>query len=155
MMEQKIRRRELFWHLINIIIPLIFGAIIYLRSDGGTYFHDLMGWLHVEWVGSMWGEEIAWLRYWGCDFLWAYALFFSVFMICQTQIKAVLIASACAVAIECLQLIRVDWLRCGYFDILDIIVEILAICIGCAIAWFYKFVERKRRKYNEHRKQYE
>lgn len=85
------------------------------------------------------------MRNWGCDFLFAYALFFALYVTETDTVMAIKYSAACSIVLELLQLIQVDFLKCGTFDMLDIIVEIIAICIGAIFISSYNHVKNNER----------
>lgn len=90
---------------LNIILPLILGIIIYLINTPDIIRNHL------------------------CDFLWAYSLAFSLTYIELNNKETFIITLSTGVVFELLQMMH---LIKGTFDILDILVELLA-CIICYI----------------------
>ncbi|MBR5938248.1 MAG: hypothetical protein IKZ90_08320 [Clostridiales bacterium] len=91
------------------------------------------------------------IRFYACDFLWAYSLFFGIRLSLGDELRgvnsinALLVATIVAIVLELLQIIkRVP----GTFDVFDIVVELIAIVIAyiCLI-----FLER-RENYEEKQK---
>lgn len=90
---------------LNILLPLILGVIIYLINTPGIIRNHL------------------------CDFLWAYSLAFSLTYIELSNKETFIITLSTGAVFELLQ--KVHLIK-GTFDILDILVELLA-CIICYI----------------------
>lgn len=90
---------------LNITLPLILGVIIYLVNTPGIIRNHL------------------------CDFLWAYSLAFSLTYIELNNKETLIITLSSGVVFELLQMMH---LIKGTFDILDILVELLA-CIVCYV----------------------
>ena len=76
------------------------------------------------------------MRNWGCDFLYAYALFFALYAGTRRIPVSICYAAMCSIGLELLQLIQVDFLKCGTFDIWDILIEIIAICFAAIFVGF-------------------
>ena len=142
-----IRRRNAIY-LLNIIFPLIGGLIIYLTKVENTYISDFFAAFHIVKNHINYPPLI---RFYACDFLWAYSLFFGIRLSLgdelrgMNSINALLVATIVAIVLELLQIIkRVP----GTFDVFDIVVELIAIVIAyiCLI-----FIER-RENYEEKQK---
>lgn len=50
------------------------------------------------------------------------------------------------VRLELLQLIQIDFLKCGTFDVVDIVVEMIAICFGATFISCFNHIKRKERR---------
>ena len=134
---------------MNIIFPLLFGAVFYLFTSPDVIF--------VEAVGSFWGraqyiehisiEEgiLLMTRYYMLDVLWAYALVFALYFAIgnnAARVKmAFLIAICFSTFMEAIQLFQVIP---GIFDPLDILVEALAEVLAALI--IKKHYEEARNK---------
>ena len=135
------------FNILNIILPLFLGLYIYVLFRKETYIavliQELTGITFHPWFDlPSWIE--AFLRNYLSDFLWAYSLTFSVsFVLGHTANKAICFAiCACtAVLFELFQKLNVVQ---GTFDIMDIIVELIAIVLALQ---FRKIEEDK--KYEE------
>lgn len=148
--ELAAENREVIFCAVNLMLPLFIGAYIYVKVGQDSYFGS--------WIGSLFSiskvaaDHVIWifLRNWGGDFLWAYALFFGLYLSMRGSRKtiwpAMVLASICAVFIESLQLIQLDFLNCGTFDVLDIAIELSAICIGAANLYCICHINRKKEK---------
>ncbi len=73
------KRRELVFCAVNIALPLLAGAYIYIRIGRDSYFGNLICELFNISKISANSEIREFFRNWGGDFLWAYALFFAVY----------------------------------------------------------------------------
>ncbi|SEM38823.1 hypothetical protein SAMN04487770_13633 [Butyrivibrio sp. ob235] len=123
-------KRRIFF-VANIIVPLLLGAVIYCLTSPDVIF--------MEAVRSLWGMPVLseqgtvhrgiwkFIRYYLLDVLWAYALFFALyFSIGNNAAKlkmAFMIAVLFSTVMEAIQLFPIIP---GYFDLLDILVEVLA-----------------------------
>lgn len=87
------------------------------------------------------------MRNWGCDFLFAYALLFALYMNTKALYISISYSAVCSIGLELLQLIQVDFLKCGTFDIIDIIIEIVAICFGATFISCFNHIKRKERRW--------
>ena len=130
-----IKRKKLLFWIINMAVPLLLGLVIYLLWTADTYvsvtvralFRNAalpeIPLLEVNHLMS----KLA--RNYLCDICWAYSLVFCIVPfvgLSEKQIRiSVLLASLFAAAIELMQYFRFFG---GTFDVLDVIVEIIA-CI--------------------------
>ena len=139
-------RREGIFVICNILIPLVIGAYIYVCWDSDSYFGNwIRSFLVVPEVG-MDTDFMKFMRNWGCDFLWAYALFFSLYSSTKNVIASIRNSVTCSILVESLQLIQIDYVKCGTFDILDILIEVIAVCIGAAfLGWHHHINDKERR----------
>lgn len=94
---------------LNIILPLILGLLIYTVNKPGIIRNHL------------------------CDFLWAYSLAFSLTYIELNKTQTFIITLLTGIIFELFQKIH---LIKGTFDILDILVELLA----CVICYIYRSI---------------
>lgn len=134
--------------LCNILIPLFLGAYIYIYWDTDSYFGNMARiFLMVPETNISTGAAKI-MRNWGCDFLYAYALFYALYANTKREAASIRYAVVCAVGFESLQLIHVEGIKCGTFDVLDIVVEIAAICCGVIVLSIFNFIlqykERRR-----------
>lgn len=120
----------------NIAIPLTSGFLIYLFFYKNTYINTA--------VESFMGFSLPYFYFnnafhhfltcWACDFLWAYALTFSLFF-CLKSFKSPLpltfiVSALFSTVIESLQLFGII---SGTFDIWDILMELTAIAFAVII----------------------
>ena len=122
-------RSSRYWLIWNVALPLAIGALIYCLADSDVMFVQwlfpgIKSWLSSEITDN---TVIRVLRNYGCDFLWAYALIGSVIWILRDEYRwfaASLVSSfVFEVFIEFLQ--KKQIIR-GYFDICDILIELIA-----------------------------
>ena len=127
----------------NILIPLVIGAYIYIYWDSDSYFGNFArSILAVPNTGA--GSNIAQImRNWGCDLLYAYALLFALYASTGNISVSIRYAAICTIGLELLQLIQVDFLKCGTFDVWDILVEIIAICFAATLIGFCNHIKKK------------
>ena len=120
----------------NILIPLIVGTYIYIFWDSDSYFGNFVRSV-LSISNTAPDSNIARImRNWGCDFLYAYALLFALYASTRTISVSICYAAACSVGLELLQLIQVDFIKCGTFDIVDIVIEIIAIWFAATLISF-------------------
>lgn len=144
----KSQKKILFW-ISNITIPLLLGLWIYLRRTSDTYVSLAVRELFraaqlpeipLRPVNHMFSR---FARNFLCDMCWAYSLVFCIAPIAdptQTHInRSVWISSLFAVSLELMQCFPFVG---GTFDVLDLVVEVIA----CAAAGMMikKFVWRNK-----------
>lgn len=118
--------------LVNILIPLIIGAVLYRMFNPDTYIGVLLGKycgiyhgtrLHGIMVNQQAGMLI---RNYAADMVWAYAFAFSICFICdqdkRTQFIALIMCAVLEMLIEAGQYFHII---SGYFDYMDIAVEVM------------------------------
>lgn len=141
-------KREVIFCVLNILFALAIGALIYACLGPDTILGRWLCWLSIE--REINSELRAFLRNWGCDFLWAYALFFSLFIVNGSRTKSLLpsceVAGITAVAVEASQLVEINGVAWGTFDLLDILIELSAICVGAALLRCRRYYNRKRER---------
>ncbi len=120
-------------YILNIIAPLFCGLYIYLTKAESTYLSDfLFGFRSV--LPTVSYPYI--IRYYACDFLWTYSLFFCLRLTLGDALKGkhnwtvVLISSVTAIILETIQLFKIIP---GTFDFLDILTELLAVAVAFLI----------------------
>lgn len=129
--------------LINILLSLIIGGIIYYLDGNGTYIGNLLycvlGYHNINFtIPSI-------FRNWGCDFLWAYAFSFAMLMSLYSSEapykKTFLVVFFCTILLEGTQKFF-----CYYatFDWFDIVFQILASVIALLIYYFIDNYQRRR-----------
>ena len=142
--NQTFRRNGLF--AVNIVIPLIFGLLIYLTKAERTYLSDFLS-AYRSALPIIDYPEI--IRNYACDFLWAYSLFFCLRLSMGEKLKgkhnlmAVVVTSITAVGLETIQLIQTIP---GVYDPWDIAVELTAIVIANLIS---TIIERRFNNYEK------
>ena len=126
-------RKKYAFYLLNIGIPLVVGLGIYLFCYKTTYINTAFT--------NIFGFSLPYIYFdnaiyrfitcWACDMLWAYSLTFALYLCFRVFKKPLIITTATsslfAVIIELLQINNVIN---GTFDILDIIFELLAIFLA-------------------------
>ena len=144
-------KKDILFLICNVVIPLLIGAYIYIYISKDSYFGNFVR----HFISIPTNETKTLFRFlmknWGGDFLWAYALFFALcfsmypagFMIKKSSLYTI----ACSVFVELLQLIQVDFIKCGTFDVLDIIIELFAVLVGVIVFKSYMYLIRKDNKY--------
>ncbi len=124
--------------VLNIIIPIVAGAIIYyLFSPQVIFVKKIDGILGVDFHFTSIIKDcilFQFVRFYFLDMLWAYALVFALFFILDNNTaelkKIVLIAFLFSTTMEILQMTPY---ATGTFDVFDIIAEFLAEVIAVFI----------------------
>ena len=119
MKNKFLKRSNGVFFICNILIPLAIGAYVYIYWDSDSYFGN---------------------------FLFAYDLVFALYMSTKNISVSIRYAIMCSIGLELLQLIQVDFLKCGTFDVVDIVIEIIAICFGATILSCYNHIKNKNRR---------
>lgn len=142
--NQTSKRNGIF--AVNIVIPLVFGAFIYLTKAERTYISDILSAFRSVLPIINYPEII---RNYACDFLWAYALFFCLRLSLGDKLKGkhnlMVIAMASIVAVS-LESIQMNTAILGTFDLWDIVVELIAIATADLIE---TIIERRFKSYEE------
>ncbi len=136
--------KKAWFYTLNIALPLVFGLVIYVLLGKDTYIIGLIEKLvgiafqpHI--ILPSWIERL--LRNYGADFLWSYSLAFSVTCVLGHSVKTSIrffICSAFSVDMEFLQ--KLNLMR-GTFDIVDIILGLIA--IGIALQLIDRFIKNE------------
>ena len=119
------RKKELLFYLLNIVVPLLIGTYIYIRYSPNVIF---VGYLNnfVELKAKELNSATLFLRNYFCDFCWSYSLAFFISFIYYENLSlvySILIPTTIGSVIELLQLI--GFIN-GTYDLFDIFVELLA-----------------------------
>lgn len=131
---------------LHIIFPLIIGAIIYYVVSPDVIF--------VRKIDSLLGTNMhmistvpVFIRNYLLDMLWAYALLFAIYVVIDntTVVKAFVIGVIFSTGMELLQLTT---LVKGTFDVIDIVVEIIAEIAAVLIIKNYNLREEKYEEKN-------
>lgn len=142
------KSRDAVFLICNILFPLAMGAYIYVCWDTDSYFGNwVRSFLTIPQI-DMDTDIMRIMRNWGCDFLFAYAVFFALYASEKNTAVSMKYAAICSVGLEFLQLIQVDFLKCGTFDIVDMFIELMAICVGATFLSCYNHAKRKRGRAN-------
>lgn len=124
--------------VINIILPIILGAVIYYLTSPEVIFvkqidHFLGNGFHIVGLSTE-NQVLRFIRNYGLDMLWGYAFVFALFLVVGNNaadlMKSFLIAFLFSTAMEILQLTS---FAKGTFDVYDIVVEFLAEIIAVFI----------------------
>lgn len=103
--------------IIQIIIPLVIGALIYIFFGTGTYINEFVGLKEITLSGFT-----LFLRNYFADFLWCYAFCNTLFLIYNSNTKVIFCCGIASFGLgitwELLQLFGVV---SGTFDIIDCI----------------------------------
>ena len=140
------KRNSLF--ALNIILPLICGLFIYLTKVERTYLSDFLSDIR-SFLPVISYPYI--IRNFACDFLWSYSLFFCLRLTLGEKLKGehnltvILVTGVVAIILEAIQLIKTIP---GTFDLLDILVELIAIATAYLVT---TIIERRFKYYEEKR----
>lgn len=146
--------REVLFYMLHIAIPLLIGASVYIWASEDSYWGNWVSAILPITKIQVNSGVLTVLRNWGCDFLWAFSLFFAIALSIKNHPastrKSGLLALTVATATELLQLVHVPGLKCGTFDFFDIIAQLCAVCFGGVILHLYR---RNKGRENYERKQ--
>ena len=137
------KRNGLF--VVNIIIPLILGLLIYLTKPSSTYLSDFLSDFRSI-LSTIRYPEI--IDFYACDFLWTYSMFFCLRLTLGDALKGkhnltvITVTGVVAIILEILQLIKGVP---GTFDPMDIVAELIAV----AVAFLITIIIERRFKYYE------
>lgn len=143
---EKIERRLL---LMNMVLPLMAGAMVYILLSPDAYITRAF-WSAIGKENPLRDIQICdmpygiqFIRYHCCDFLWAMALYSTVILVMgKDRMRwSILITTIFIVGMEGLQLSDAV---SGTFDLMDIVVEVLAGWIT-----YFLFMQRRRLTYEE------
>ncbi len=114
----------------NIVLPLLFGLIVYLTIKNGTYINS-----YLETNGKESDSVfLTFMSNWGCDALWSYSLTFAIYITLYTLKKrlhtSVCVSVLLGIFMEILQCIRIIP---GTFDVFDIVSEVIAAVIAVTV----------------------
>ena len=117
--------------MINIIIPLFIGFIIYCTVNKSTYISEI---LNIPVSINITGVFGLFVKCWLCDMLWSYAFVFALSYALSAFRHPVLIAAIISLCIGIvLELLQLFGIITGTFDILDIIFELAAVLLSVGV----------------------
>lgn len=132
-----------FFLLINVFFPLFFALFIYTFLGSGTYINDFFD--NFYFVREL-RDKISFqnniialiLRYYICDFLWAYSFTFCVsfFLEFKKKLQFIIMLIFCSIFCLTWELAQLSGVVPGTFDFLDIVAEIFA--VSAATLLIYK-----------------
>jgi hypothetical protein len=131
-----VKKKLLF---LNCFLPMATGGLIYVFFKPTAYVSSVFNRIgFISRLSSITSQTDGWfisfLKYWFCDFLWAYALAFCLLLIFenakQKYVPPILISCLLSVTIEALQGFHII---SGTFDWWDLLAEFLAIAIAVII----------------------
>lgn len=132
--RKEINMKKIYWIvLINTLIPLLVGFVFYCVCGKNTYINELFCY-NKQPISN----RFFIMSNWGCDFLWAYALAFSVHFCLKNYRYTIFVTTIVAGLLECAQLIKIDGLKCGTFDSYDIFVEFIGIFVAMLINYLFE-----------------
>lgn len=147
-MNKRTKNKKLF-PILNILIPILSGAIFYYLSSPDVWFVEIMD----RFLGiafhplSMDGSNPIYyfFRCYGLDMLWAYAFVFALSVMIghnsNDRLSIFIIAVVFSTGMELLQ--QTHWVA-GTFDVLDIVFELLAELIA------FIQIKRHNRRYESY-----
>lgn len=118
----------------NIIIPLLVGLFIYLTSRNRTVLYDMFSYIGIRLQPINYPQ---FLRNYGCDFLWAYSLYWGVYfwgLFGGWQSLAIVAGIVVIPFALIMEFIQIPKSMPGTFDVFDIGIEVLAIGLAVIIA---------------------
>lgn len=135
--------------LLNCIVPLFLGGILYYLYSPEVYFVKGLDYIIGMQRQTITRQEMTpvmrVIRYWGADMLWSYALLFSLHFITDNKTvsteKLFCIAALFTCATEVAQCIPGS---SGTYDVCDIVVEWTALVIAVIIIKYYDLRRRKK-----------
>ncbi|MBR2524724.1 MAG: hypothetical protein IKE53_09865 [Clostridiales bacterium] len=116
--------------VINMLIPLLLGLSIYMTSPSSTYLSEQFSKIGIVFPKIYYPDLIS---FYACDFCWGYALYSGLELFNDGTHKVILPAMLTAAAVEAAQLIPGFP---GTFDVLDILVEMMAVMLAVIITTF-------------------
>ena len=133
-------KSHLLFFIINTLLPLILGTIVYLSLKPNAYISSIIyKWLPFHISISPFEKNILTIFIHGyfCDMLWAYAFMITLCFSSayQTNLKAYIVI-ACIIFESLIELLQYLHIISGTFDLWDIILEILMNLLAIVI-WKY------------------
>lgn len=150
--NNKYQKTEMVFCCVNIAVALCAGALIYIYVKPDSYFGNIVCLFFSVKKVKISNVFLFFLKNWGGDFLWSYALFFTVFLynynLPKRKTIAVICAFVCSVFVELLQLLTIEGVKCGTFDIVDILIGFIAIIAGLKNLYCFEYIcKMKGEKY--------
>jgi hypothetical protein len=135
--------------LLNIMIPIFLGAVIYyLYSPDVLFVRRFDSVIGLEYHEKIWVMDnliFKFIRNYFLDMLWAYALVIALFFVignnAASVLKILFIGFSFTIILEILQITPVAE---GTFDFCDIVVEFLAEVVAVLIIKKYFLEERRK-----------
>ncbi len=123
------KRRIVF--VANIILPLLLGTLIYWYTSPDVIFVEAVrswcGDTGKSGQGMVLGGLFRFVRYYLLDMLWAYALVFTLYFSIGNNAARLKMAFVIAVVFSAvMEVVQLSTIIPGYFDLLDILVEVVA-----------------------------
>ena len=125
------KRKTIVIDWLLILVPLVLGAAIYICLSPKTYI-SILFWkvlgidnpFHKIKMSEMPGM-VRFVRFYLCDFFWAFALFQAVFMVAGKK-RLIVMTTISLVFCVSLEVLQMTSLIPGTFDFFDILAEALA-----------------------------
>lgn len=125
------KQKTSLFYAVNITVPMIFGFLIYIFSQGETnisLFFEKIFKIQLSFFNTP-----TTIRNHLCDACWAYSLFFSLHIFLKNKIYACTLSVFWGLTFELLQ--KFDIIN-GTFDCIDIIFELIAVFSATSIIHF-------------------
>ena len=136
---------RLFFSIINVVSALILGLTIYLvfvpTAHISQLIYDIIG---INLQAKYNFKEYSIVKCYVADFLWAYALFNLIVVIQADKVKDFLCVGIECVLFACLiEALQLTPLFDGTFDVLDILVEVIAIGFAFFVIIASMFIKKQ------------
>lgn len=125
---RKSKTRNRIFLILNTVIPLLVGGVLYYLFCPNVYFVKLIdlvlgGGIHISYTSSIW-RKLA--RNYLFDFFWAYSFTSAMSAIVNNKVFRIVVSILFICTLEILQKF---FTKLGTFDFVDLLVEICAIFI--------------------------
>lgn len=145
-------KKKVSLFILTVLLPLFAGLTVYLlfRPSAGIseFFYTLLGFpqLHVIAPNSVFGDLI---RFYLCDFLWAFSLTSALCLLLdKKRFAPVLALLICVVLGSALEICQGSGITSGTFDFLDIIAELIGSALSLIILHIIFYGGKKNEKSN-------
>lgn len=124
------KKRDALIILLNVLLPLLAGAVLFGIWNPGTYIGSLvcrlLRLLDIRCLGDITnGWPGIWIKYYGADMVWAYAFASSIYFVTRNNRKTRIPCFAACILVEVLfELAQYAHFISGYFDVMDVVVEV-------------------------------
>lgn len=123
--------KQNIFYLLNSATALFTGFFIYVFLKSGTFINSFLGFSLNYFPQSFIGEFVI---CWFCDFLWAYALIFALYLCLYPFQHKLHISAVCTIIASIVfEVLQLKNIVSGTFDWWDIIIEITAVIIAVVI----------------------
>lgn len=139
------KKKQIIFSICNIIFPLIIGAVIYFLFVPTAHISEIL----YKFIGKsiyISSKDLTgtFVTCFLADFLWAYALFFLVFVIlAQKKSDIWIVLLICLIFETVIEFLQLTPIIDGTFDWFDILFECFADLLGVAILVIYCYFVNK------------